>query len=523
MTSPVTAWRSPFPVIQGSGPRPEHHTLSYWMNRVLEELADLRSAPDEDTIHDLRVAIRRCRSLATVIEEVDPDPAWPQMRKVARKLFRGLGAVRDAQVLEDWVKQLGAEDDPLRAQLLAALKTGEQERSDSAAHVSEKFDTKKWLELDHALRRRIRLVPIGSPTAECLALERLQEARDLHAQALRTDKPAPWHGLRIGLKKFRYTVESLLPSHYAAWSKNLKRLQDLLGDVHDLDVLAEKLSELPVPAESSDAWHQKIEQARRQRVETYRQLTLGKTSLWNEWRQHLPHGEHLEAAVAARLRATARAADKRPRRTTQENRIALRLFDILRRRQAAPLFAGDAARRIMRAAAGLHGVSALGKARVSPKAARKFLLALTVPPNWTADQWDLMAWAIRFQRGAEPEQKNGFGRLTEEQQALVRAVAGTLRLARSLRKTGIHSAVGLRSEKSADAFIVCVPGLPDTAETAGRLAEAKHLLESVLPKPLILKPVPPPVKAEPAAPPSAAPAPETSSASEPPAIAAASD
>jgi CHAD domain-containing protein len=520
---PVAASRSPFPVIQGSGPRPEHHTLSFWMNRVLEELHDLHSSPDEDTIHDLRVAIRRCRSLATVMEEVDPDPAWAQMRKVARKLFRGLGEVRDAQVLEDWVKELGAEDDPVRAQLLAALQTGEQERSDSAAHVSEKFDTEKWLELDHALRRRIRLVPIGSPTAECLALERLQEARDLHAQALRTEKPAPWHGLRIGLKKFRYTVESLLPGHYTAWSKNLKRLQDLLGDVHDLDVLAEKLSELPVPAESSDAWHQKIEQERNRRVETYRQLTLGKTSLWNEWRQHLPHGEHLEAAVTSRLRATARAADNRPRRTSQETRIALRLFDILRRREAAPLFAGDATRRIMRAAAALHGVATLDNHRASPKAARKFLLSLTVPPNWTADQWDLMAWAIRFQRGAEPKLKNGFAKLTEEQRAVASAVAGALRLARALRKIGIHSPVGLRSEKSADAFIVAIPGLPDTAETAGRLAVAKHLLESTLTKPLILKSAPPLTKAEPAPPASAAPTTESTPLTEPPAIAAASD
>jgi hypothetical protein len=124
----------------------------------------------------------------------------------------------------------------------------------------------------------------------------------------------------------------------------------------------------------------------------------------------------------------------------------------------------------------------------------------------------LMAWAVRFHRGAEPKQKNGFAKLSEEQQTTVRALAGVLRLARGLRKAGIESAVGLRFEKSADAFVLRVPGLGDTAETAARLAAAKHLLESVLGKPLILKAVP---KLEKTAAPVAQP-------SEPPLVSAAS-
>ena len=75
------------------------------MNRVLEELAALLTSPDPDTVHDLRVAIRRCRSLATAMQEIDPDPSWHKMRKVARKLFRSLGSLRDAHVIEDWIKK----------------------------------------------------------------------------------------------------------------------------------------------------------------------------------------------------------------------------------------------------------------------------------------------------------------------------------------------------------------------------------------------------------------------------------
>ncbi len=502
----LTASRSPlslippqfaFAVSPLTGSKNEHRGLSDWMNRVLEELGSLQTSPDPDTVHDLRVAIRRCRSLAAVMAEVDTDPAWPQMRRVARKLFRGLGALRDAQVIEEWLIKLAPENDPLRAHLLASLESEEKQRSDAALRVAAKFDKKEWTRLERHLRQRVRLVPVAGLAAECLALERFEEAKEFHNRALRTEKAKPWHALRIGLKRFRYTLEGFLPEHYAAWSENLKRLQDTLGEVHDLDVLSEVLKDAKpsVGSETRKSWETKIAHERSQRIETYRQLTLGKTSLWHEWRHNLPHAQRLEAAAMARLRSTARAADPRMRRTGQVSRIALRTFDVLRRADAAPVFHEAPMRRLMQAAAKLHGIAAVGDRKLSQKAVRKFLLGLPIPPNWTPEQWDLMVWAVRFHRGPEPKQKNGFAKLSEEQQTTVRALAGVLRLARTLRKSGLEGAVGIRCEKSAEAIILSIPGLLDTAEIAARLAAAKHLLESVLEKPLILKSVPKPEKA----------------------------
>ena len=45
-----------------------------------------------------------------------------------------------------------------------------------------------------------------------------------------------YHRLRIAIKRFRYIVENFLPLQHAAWSDDLKQVQDLLGEVHDLDV-----------------------------------------------------------------------------------------------------------------------------------------------------------------------------------------------------------------------------------------------------------------------------------------------
>src|SRR5215475_11453321 len=162
--------------------------LLYWMERVLEERERVMASPDEDAVHDLRVALRRCRSLASVFEEIDPHPAWRELRKSSRKLFRSLGVIRDAQVQEAWTLKLAAADDPLRSQVLYAVKARRVRQERDAKKSAAKFDTKDWVRLSRELRPRLRFLPIDGDAALCLALERHAEATELHRRALRTEK-----------------------------------------------------------------------------------------------------------------------------------------------------------------------------------------------------------------------------------------------------------------------------------------------------------------------------------------------
>jgi CHAD domain-containing protein len=489
----------------------ERRALSYSMDRVLEELNNLRQAArnsggNEDAVHDLRVSIRRCRSIASVLEEVDPNQAWPEMRRAAKKLFHGLGALRDAQVLKNWVQKLAPTDDPIAANLLSNFAERAPGLQDDALRAIRKFDEKNWKDLERTLRRRSRVVPPGSRAAECLALESFARAKEMHSRALRSDKSKPWHTLRKAVKQFRYTVENLLPEQHAAWRADLKRVQDLLGDIHDLDALAECVEDAIVEYADTarTTWHDTLARERAERVTDYRKLTLGNTSLWNAWRHALPHGEQLQAASMARLRATARASDPDYRRTMRTARIGRSLFAALCRAKAGSVFLDADARQLFTAAVNLQHVRADRSHKSSPtkthKAAHKFLRGLTAPPGLTGRDWSILLATIRYHRGAEPREKAmAFGKLPADEQDTVRALAGTLRLARALRKSGVEPPSRFRAENTAETIILRIPGLPDSIDTATRLAAAKHLLEVYVAKPIVLVSVAKPQQIPPAA------------------------
>src|SRR5260370_14966077 len=75
--------------------------LFHWMHRAAKEADRVRTDFSADAVHDLRVALRRCRSMASVLAEVVPIPYWQAVKKASRKLFRRPGDLRDTQVMID--------------------------------------------------------------------------------------------------------------------------------------------------------------------------------------------------------------------------------------------------------------------------------------------------------------------------------------------------------------------------------------------------------------------------------------
>jgi len=469
-----------------------HHQqagLAFWMHRTLEECdhASVEFAPDP--VHDLRVALRRCRSMADGLMAMDPDPAWKQMKKAGKQLFSCLGELRDAQVMKEWVERLGAVDDPTRVRLSQFLSGREGHLKLAAAQALHHFDRKQWKRWSVVLPKRAKRIRTGGVIFKHLALERWIEGYELHRRAMRNRSQIAFHSLRIGIKRFRYIVENFLPEQHAAWSNDLKHLQDLLGEVHDLDVLwatALQIKAFP-DAESRAHWHAKVAEERSRRIQDYRARMVGEKSLWQVWRKELPSGPQIEAASLGRLRVWGSLLDPDSRHSNHVAELALQLYDGLPARGV-----GDAEwkqqRAILQVAALLHDVGRSKKDDNHQKKTFRLMTQLKPPLGWTTEAMRMAAAAARYHRGSLPRAgQKALAGLTPHQRATVLRLAGVLRLANAMDAEHNGQIQRVHVHWADRSILVTAKGYSPRDRIAEEIAAGRHLLETVYRRPILIR------------------------------------
>ncbi len=462
--------------------------LAHWAARVLEECDKASAGFAADPVHDLRVAIRRCRSMADGFLSVDPDPAWKQMKRLAKPLFSSLGELRDTQVMMEWVTKLAPHDDPVGRELSSALLTKEHHLKAAAKEALASFDRKRWAALNAHLATRTGAIPLEGAVFQHLALERWMEARELHRRALRNRSGVAWHQLRIGIKRFRYTVENFLPQRHEKWSKDLRDLQDALGEVHDFDVLRAMInSHAGVGGEERSRWQKRIAEERQKRLDLYRSKMVGKRSLWELWRAELPSGAALEEAALAKLRAWASRLDPDCAHSELVAQLALALYDGLS--QCGILRPAPEDRKILQAAALLHEVGRGKLADKNPrghqKRGQRMVAKLKAPLGWSQEDMRCVAALVRFHRGGLPPRNDAaFVGLDRKRRAGLMRLIGILRLANAFDDNHAGKVRELAVECRNGALMVSGHGLPAMSREAERAARARYVLEMACRRPI---------------------------------------
>jgi CHAD domain-containing protein len=207
---------------------------------------------DTEFLHDLRVAVRRTRSLQRELKRVFPPAPLAHFRTEFRWLQRVTGPTRDLDV---YLADLdGAPDlDPLRA-VLVERRTRERAAMERALRSPR---TRRMLEqwsvfVEHLADappagRDDALRPIFAVTAQRIArvyktLARMGDAIDA------ASAPLALHDLRKKGKELRYLLEFFAPlfpsSVIDPMVASLKALQDTLGRFQDREVQAALLREL---------------------------------------------------------------------------------------------------------------------------------------------------------------------------------------------------------------------------------------------------------------------------------------
>ena len=119
--------------------------LDVWMERALDKASSIEPEWDADEVHDLRVALRRCRTMAEALSEVSASSGWRKLKKASRGLFHTLGDLRDTQVQRGWVKKLGSAGDPVRKHVLRLL-AGEEKKQRGACRAGARFIRSQGME-----------------------------------------------------------------------------------------------------------------------------------------------------------------------------------------------------------------------------------------------------------------------------------------------------------------------------------------------------------------------------------------
>jgi inorganic triphosphatase YgiF len=226
---------------------------------------------DSESVHQMRVGLRRLRSALDMFEDIIAAPAVIQ--EELKQLAGRLGAARDWQVLAGSTLERVGVHAPKEADIgkliAAAQETASRNRAAASEEVASLAYTRLQLQLAEWLGGRQwreslddgasgRLDKPATTFARSM-LKRSEKRLLKRGKALDDNEPESRHRVRIAAKKARYATEffaSLYPKqHVRRYLSALSAMQEELGWLNDAAVADELLAQLQLanPSAAADA------------------------------------------------------------------------------------------------------------------------------------------------------------------------------------------------------------------------------------------------------------------------------
>jgi CHAD domain-containing protein len=232
------------------------------VRELSRHLRGARLARNTEYVHQARVASRRLRAALGMFSSCFPDARMKKWQKQIKELTGRLGAARDADVqiefLKDFISKIPAAGKGLRPGLRRVMLRVKQKRNKIQPKIVKVLDRIKKdgtildmrAEINRTERRLSRQnIDIRSPyvfeESRRHIEGRLEGLLSCQDCLQNPDDKAGHHDMRIAAKRLRYTLEICNPPFERRLSANIeimKRLQSLLGKVHDCDVWLEDLA-----------------------------------------------------------------------------------------------------------------------------------------------------------------------------------------------------------------------------------------------------------------------------------------
>lgn len=182
-----------------------------------------------ENIHDLRTSIRR---LVTIYQILPKQLRKKKIKKFVKKyktFFKSNGRIRDYDILFEKISSYGFSEPKFIHYL------EKQRKKTLHSTISQAFELLKF-EVPNVTERYDFIDEINlNFTKQCLDLI-LEIQTNLSAIIQDETKIPELHSMRRTIKKLRYLLELLPEGSISILLENLKRLQALLGDIHDNDM-----------------------------------------------------------------------------------------------------------------------------------------------------------------------------------------------------------------------------------------------------------------------------------------------
>jgi CHAD domain-containing protein len=206
---------------------------------------------DVRALHQTRVASRRLREILPVLQ-VDPDLARRLGRRL-RKVTQRLGAIRELDVLSLLTEELAASSRYDQQTVRKVVTLIGEERKRARNRLLDKLSLGELRRIAGKLDRIADALKKEKPSrgwhwaVDARVTRRALALKSALADAGSLYLPERLHAVRIALKKLRYACE--VGAEAAGLSnknelRSLKRGQDILGRLHDVQVLLDRIREL---------------------------------------------------------------------------------------------------------------------------------------------------------------------------------------------------------------------------------------------------------------------------------------
>ncbi|HXT09278.1 MAG TPA: CHAD domain-containing protein [Roseiarcus sp.] len=233
----------------------------------------LDASDSAEAVHQIRVALRRLRSLLALLRKAFPAAEIDFLRAEAKRIADAFGPARDWRVFSDMVatgpapRLAGAAG---VAELIALAEArAETGRAQGVETLAAASTTRFALALHLYICARgwrnaageAQLRALGEPAADfaALALERLFRRVRRRAHGFDALSPPARHEMRIALKQLRYAVDFFGTvfrpgSAVTAFAEAASELQDLLGAANDAAVASDLVASIDVTDKSELAF-----------------------------------------------------------------------------------------------------------------------------------------------------------------------------------------------------------------------------------------------------------------------------